>query len=147
MQNVDEIFKNNNDYKKLKQAIVKLHKIWVLEESKQNAGSLDVMQEYGVRRKLAENKIKCLNEQLRNDSRNFEKENSRILKENVMLIQEINHLKTELHSREQQVKESDLEVENLKKDRPAGSRAGRVQSAHMLYGRQINKAKEEIHTL
>lgn len=74
------------DYKTLKKAVVRLHKIWVLEETKQNIGSLDIMQEYGIKRKLAENKVKVLNEQLKNDQRNFEKENKRILKENVQLI-------------------------------------------------------------
>jgi hypothetical protein len=64
MQTVSALIskKSECDYKQLKKAIVKLHKIWVLQETKQNAGSLDVMQEYGVRRKLAENKVKCLNE-------------------------------------------------------------------------------------
>ncbi len=59
--------KSVGDYKTLKKAVVRLHKIWVLEETKQNNGSLDVMQEYGVKRKLAENKVKVLNEQLKND--------------------------------------------------------------------------------
>lgn len=50
------------------------------------------MQDYGIKRKLAENKVKCLNEQLRNDQENFKKENKRILKENVQLIQEVNNI-------------------------------------------------------
>ena len=118
--------KSMGDYKQLKKAIVKLHKIWVLQETKQNVGSLDVMQEYGLRRKLAENKVKCLNEQLRNDQRNFEKENSRILKENVMLIQEINHLKFEKHELAQLVLEQNMETDRLRASRPAMARGGRV---------------------
>ena len=35
--------KSVGDYKTLKKAVVRLHKIWVLEETKQNNGSLDVM--------------------------------------------------------------------------------------------------------
>ena len=89
------IQKSMGDYKQLKKAIIRLHQIWVLQQTKQNFGSLDATAEYGTRRKLAENKVKCLNEQLRNDQKNFEKENKRILKENVTLIQEINHLKAE----------------------------------------------------
>ena len=34
--------KSVGDYKTLKKAVVRLHKIWVLEETKQNNGSLDV---------------------------------------------------------------------------------------------------------
>lgn len=89
------IAKSLGDYKQLKKAVIRLHQIWVLQQTKQNFGSLDASAEYGTRRKLAENKVKCLNEQLRNDQKNFEKENKRILKENVTLIQEINHLKAE----------------------------------------------------
>lgn len=100
--------KSKGDFKSLKKAIVRLHKIWVLEETKQNIGSLDVMQEYGIKRKLAENKVKVLNEQLKNDQRNFEKENKRILKENVQLIQEINHIKQVYHLMKTQALEKGL---------------------------------------
>jgi len=62
VDDMQTVRKSENDYKALKKAILKLHKIWVLMETKQNAGSLDVMQEYGMRRKLAENKVKCLND-------------------------------------------------------------------------------------
>jgi hypothetical protein len=89
----EEVKKMSRD--DMQTAIIRLHQIWVLQQTKQNFGSLDATAEYGTRRKLAENKVKCLNEQLRNDQKNFEKENKRILKENVTLIQEINHLKAE----------------------------------------------------
>lgn len=54
--------KSIGDFKQLKKAIIRLHQIWVLEQTKQNVGSLDATAEYGTRRKLAENKVKCLNE-------------------------------------------------------------------------------------
>jgi len=104
------IQKSMGDYKQLKKAIIRLHQIWVLQQTKQNFGSLDATAEYGTRRKLAENKVKCLNEQLRNDQKNFEKENKRILKENVTLIQEINHLKAEQHELKQKWLEESMKA-------------------------------------
>jgi regulator of replication initiation timing len=44
------------------------------------------------------------------------------------------------------VQEQEMEADRLKATKPTGSRSGRVQSAHMLFGRQINKTKEEIYS-
>lgn len=85
------------------------------------------MQEYGIKRKLAENKVKVLNEQLKNDQRNFEKENKRILKENVQLIQEINHIKQVYHLMKTQALEAGIDTK-LEGARPQ-ARSHRVQSA------------------
>ena len=53
-------------------------------------GTADIDKEFLTKRKHLENSLKCLREKLENDTKNHEKENKRILKENVTLIQEIN---------------------------------------------------------
>ena len=62
-----------------------------------------MLQEYGVRRKHLENNVKCLREKLSNDQKNFSKESKRILKENVTLIMEVNHLRFEKQNLKQQI--------------------------------------------
>ena len=75
--------------------MIRLYKVWVLQETQRNAGTADAHQEYKTQRNYLENNVKALREKLKHDSINHSKENKRILKENVTLIQEINHLKME----------------------------------------------------
>jgi len=81
--------------------VIRLHKVWVLQEAKKDIGTMDLYQEYDMMRKHLENNVRTLREKLYNDKKNHQKENKRILKENVTLIQEINHLKIEKHTLEQ----------------------------------------------
>ena len=79
---------------------------------------------------------------MKSDHQNFEKENKRILRENVMLIQEINHLKTELHLLQQQT-EYEISTTPLDDAKPL-PRSLRVKSAHpSLVGKEINNKKKE----
>lgn len=42
VDDMQSVQKSVNDFKMLKKAVIKLHKIWVLQETKQNAGSMDL---------------------------------------------------------------------------------------------------------
>jgi len=84
------------DFKRLKKAVISLYRFWVLNERNQIRGdSTDVFEVQKLKRKQLENSVTVLRGRLNAISKNFAKENKRIVKENVVLIQEINHLKQE----------------------------------------------------
>jgi len=81
-------------------------------------------------------------------NKNHSKENKRIIKENVVLIQEINHLKQEQHK-------LTAKIQKLTGREPTHSSSlssfgrpprgsSRAKSARMVWGKQINRLKEEI---
>jgi hypothetical protein len=79
---------------------VHLHKKYVKEELKndlQGGGDFDIHREYANRRKYLENSINYLRQMLQKDQDVHKQENTRIMKENVMLLQEINILRKDVH--------------------------------------------------
>ena len=92
------LFSKEQDFKKLKRGCIRLYKVWVLQETQRNVGATDAHVEYKAQRNYLENNVRALREKLKHDSINHSKEAKRILKENVTLIQEINHLKMEQHN-------------------------------------------------
>ena len=92
------VFAKEMDFKKLKKGVIRLYKVWVLQETQRNVGPSDSHLEYKAQRNYLENNVKALREKLKHDAVNHSKENKRILKENVTLIQEINALKMEQHN-------------------------------------------------
>ena len=55
------------DYKKLRRGVVRLHKKYVKEELKNDAGDTDVHREYANKRKYLENSINYLRQMLQKD--------------------------------------------------------------------------------
>lgn len=99
----DEVYEtlNNhlNDYKKLKKGIVRLHKIYVLEEGNRNEfGEADIHSEQLKRRATKENQIQQYHESLRKGKRNHADANSRMIKDHVSLIDVINNLTKQEHT-------------------------------------------------
>lgn len=86
------------DPKKLKKGIIRLHKKYVKEEVKNEQGDTDLHREYANKRRYLENNVNYLRQMLQKDQDVHKQENSRIMKENVTLLQEINDLKKEVHN-------------------------------------------------
>jgi hypothetical protein len=76
----------------------------VKEELKNDSGDFDVHREYANRRKYLENSINYLRQMLQKDQDVHKQENTRIMKENVMLLQEINILRKDVHHMRYQLK-------------------------------------------
>ena len=87
------------DYKKLKKGIVKLHKVYVKEEANKNeTNEADATNVHNDQRRYLEKNLEHNRWQLSKEQTVHKQENSRIMKENVTLLQEINILKSREHS-------------------------------------------------
>ena len=105
----DTLNNHLGDYKKLKKGIVKLHKIYVKEEVNHNDTSeADATHQHNTNRKYLEKNLEHNRWLLSKEQTVHKQEYSRIMKENVTLLQEINTLK----SREHKIQ---LEIEGLEK--------------------------------
>jgi hypothetical protein len=91
---------SNNNLKELKKGVIRLYRAWVLEEKQFNRGQTDPLNKYANERKQLENSVKTLEDKLNKDTRKHSESNKRVLKENVLLIKEINMLKLEKHKLE-----------------------------------------------
>ena len=89
------VFKTGLTPKELKKGIVRLYRQWVLDERVVETGTTDVYQIYNQQRKQIENNVKTLQEKLHKETKKHTQENQRIIKENVLLIKELNQLKAE----------------------------------------------------
>jgi hypothetical protein len=101
------------DFKKLKSGVIRLHKKYVLEELKNEAGDTDLHREYANKRRYLENNVICLRTMLQKEQDVHTKENKKIMSENVYLLQEINVQKKELHSLLQKIKENKKKIDEM----------------------------------
>ena len=92
------------DFKKLKRGVIGLHKSWVLGESKEGRVEKDSIREYEINRRHFENSVKCLKNKIKSSAKNHKEKNSRIIQDNVLLIDEINLLRMEKHRLQQKVR-------------------------------------------
>lgn len=102
----DDIFEcmhTVNNYAKMKKSVVRLHKKYVKDELKNEAGDTDIHREFANRRKYLENSINYLRQMLQKDQDVHKQENTRIMKENVILLQEVNILRKDAHNLRSQV--------------------------------------------
>ena len=88
--------------KALKAAIVGLHKKYVLEEVKTSKGELDLQKEYAANRKYLERSVEYLRSMIAKDSTNHKQEYTRYMGQNVTLLQEINDLRKDVKTLDQQ---------------------------------------------
>lgn len=98
-----------NEYKPLKQSIIRLHKKYVKEEIKNDQGDADLQKEYAQQRKYLEKSVDYLRRMISKDSDVHRQENNRIMKENVTLLIEINHLRQELKNLKKRAKRQGVE--------------------------------------
>ena len=139
------LFSKDLDFKRLKQSVIRLYKVWVLQEAQRSVGPTESHLEYKTQRNYLENNVKALRDKLKHDTINHSKENKRILKENVTLIQEINHLKMEQHNLRCQIYKQGDDPDAKTSLKPPLSRARiRAQSAKQMIGRQIADTKTKI---
>jgi hypothetical protein len=98
---VFEVLHHITDFKKLKAGVIRLHKKYVKEEVKNEAGDTDVHKEYAQKRRYLENNVNYLRLMLQKDQDVHKKENSKIMSENVQLLKEINDQRIEKHALKQ----------------------------------------------
>ena len=79
----------------MKKGVIWLNKTYVKEEVKNEQGDTNLHRDYAQKRRFLENNVNVLRRMLAKDQDTHKKENSRIMKENVTLLQEINDLKKE----------------------------------------------------
>ena len=84
-----------NDYKKLKKGIKRLHRIYVLEEGKNEIGETDLHVEQNERRRSMENNIDHFRGTLKQNKKRHAENYQRIQSQNVMLLRDINILRKE----------------------------------------------------
>lgn len=107
---VFEVLHHITDFKKLKAGVIRLHKKYVLEEVKNEAGDGDLHREYANKRRYLENNVNYLRQMLQKDQDVHKKENSKIMGENVYLLQEINDQKKECHALKQKIKQNQIKI-------------------------------------
>jgi hypothetical protein len=92
------------DFKKLKRGVIGLHKMWVLGETKEGRVEKDSVRAYETNRRHFENSVKCLKNKIKSSAKNHKEKNSRIIQDNVLLIDEINLLRMEKHRLAQKIR-------------------------------------------
>ena len=102
------------DFKKLKAGVIRLHKKYVKEEVKNEAGDTDLHREYANKRRYLENNVNYLRQMLQKDQDVHKKENQKIMSENVYLLQEINDQRKECHALNQRISINKQKIEELK---------------------------------
>jgi hypothetical protein len=141
------------DHKKLKRGVISLHKTWVLGESKEGRIEKDSVRAYETNRRHFENSVKCLKNKIKSSAKNHKEKNSRIIQDNVLLIDEINLLRMEKHRLSQRIRiqngeqvSSDLPTTiSESSSRPPLSRT-RAKSARVNVGltKQIKAVREDL---
>lgn len=112
----DDVFETLHhitDFKKLKAGVIRLHKKYVKEEMKKEGGDTDLNQQYSQKRKYLENNVNYLRTMLQKDQDVHKKENSKIMTENVQLLQEINDQRKECHALSQKIKHNQMQIAEL----------------------------------
>jgi len=95
---VYETLHNTTDYKKLKAGVIRLHKVHVKDEVRDEAGDSDMHREYQQKRNYLESSVNYLKLLMSKDQTDHKKENSKIMGENVYLLFEINDQIKEKHA-------------------------------------------------
>jgi hypothetical protein len=76
--------------------VIRLHKKYVKEEVKNEAGDTDLHREYASKRRYLENNVNYLRQMLQKDQEVHKKDHNKIMSENVILLQEINDQRKEV---------------------------------------------------
>jgi chromosome segregation ATPase len=122
------------DFKKLKAGVIRLHKKYVKEEVKNEAGDTDLHREYANKRRYLENNVNYLRLMLQKDQDVHKKENSKIMSENVYLLQEINDQRKECHALTQKIKQNQMKIDDLQM-------GGRLDG---MYGTEAERELKEL---
>ena len=119
-ENIFDLFTHHlGEFKKLKKAVIRLYRFWVLNERQQGRDETDMFSQQKSKRKHLENSVSVLRNKLNAMSKNYKKENKRIVKENVTLIEEINNLNQERHRLEDKLaKIKDIDDTDVDVGRP-----------------------------
>jgi len=80
---------------------------------KKEGGDTDLNQQYSQKRKYLENNVNYLRTMLQKDQDVHKKENSKIMTENVQLLQEINDQRKECHALSQKIKHNQMQIAEL----------------------------------
>lgn len=112
----DTLNNHLGDYKKLKKGIVKLHKVYVKEEFNHNeTNEADATHQHNNQRRYLEKNLDHNRWQLSKEQTVHKQEYSRIMKENVTLLQEINTLRSREHKIQLEIEGLERIINNIKK--------------------------------
>lgn len=103
------------DFKKLKAGVIRLHKKYVKEEVKNEAGDTDLHREYASKRRYLENNVNYLRQMLQKDQEVHKKDHNKIMSENVILLQEINDQRKEVKALQIKIRQNEKRIEDLQK--------------------------------
>jgi len=143
---VFECLHHITDYKKLKQGVIRLHKKYVLEEVKNESGDTDLHKEYAQKRRFLENNVNYLRQMLQKDQDVAKKENSKIMGENVYLLQEINDQKKECHALKQKIKTNEIKIQEYTMGgKLGGGFDGDLDRELKMQDMQIDELTRQIH--
>merc|ERR1712096_576266 len=92
---VYESVQHIQDFRRLKEAMLKLFRKYVHEESRAVELDASIQKEYKNQKKYLEKSVDALNRKLKTDNELHKQENRRIMNENILLIEEINQLRSE----------------------------------------------------
>lgn len=110
---VYECLHHTTDYKKLKAGVIRLHKVHVKEEVRDDPGDTDMHREYQQHRNHLESNVNYLKQVMTKDQRVHKKENNKIMVENVYLLFEINDQIKEKHALKQKIRENHMRIQEL----------------------------------
>lgn len=111
----DTLNNHLGDYKKLKKGIVKLHKVYVKEEKNNNeTNEADATHQHNNQRRYLEKNLDHNRWQLQKEQTVHKQEYSRIMKENVTLLQEINTLRSREHKIQLEIDGLDQIIKNIR---------------------------------
>jgi len=144
---LQEMLLTSTNDKKLKAGIIGLHKRWVLNEDREtNRLEKGSIEEHKANQNHFETANQQLKQKIRTSSKNHNEKNTRILKDNVKLIQQINDLKKECHEMSQLIKETGFTLEELRAASAVGApgtrKAARAKSARV--GSQIDNQMADL---
>ena len=114
----DDVFEclhHITDFKKLKAGVIRLHKKYVKEEVKNEAGDTDLHREYASKRRYLENNVNYLRQMLQKDQEVHKKDHSKIMSENVILLQEINDQRKEVKALQIKIRQNEHKIDQLHK--------------------------------
>lgn len=103
------------DFKKLKAGVIRLHKKYVKEEVKNEAGDTDLHREYASKRRYLENNVNYLRQMLQKDQEVHKKDHNKIMSENVILLQEINDQRKEVKALQIKIRQNEKRIDDLQK--------------------------------
>ena len=127
-----------NNYKELKSTIIGLHKTYVLEETRKDKGEKDLQKEYAENRRHLEKSVNYLRIMITKDSTYHRQQYTNYMRNNVVLLQEVNDLRKEVKTLQLENKLNLSRQDSILKDE-VSQRNGSKQGKRDFKSKSIEK--------